>query len=146
MLSVEYKFSFLQVDIQFDVPKCIQFQKQKFKTLVVFLSIFVADTKRFFSYNFRFPLRFALTDFTSNYDALLEMLGRVHYGFMIKEIIFYRCDVSPFTRAPRHFIKKITLNHSYITLYHKKRDKKSKSINLIFPFDSGLYTTVYTTR
>ena len=114
--------------------------------LVVFLPIFMADTKIFFSYNFGFPLRFALTNFTSNYDALLEILGRVHYGFMIKELISYRCKISLFTRAPRHFIKKITLNHSYITFYHRNRDQTSKSINLIFSLDSGLCTTVHTTR
>ena len=54
------KFSFLSVNIWFDVTKCRFIVKySSFKTLVVFLAIFVADTKITFVYNFVAP--FVLT-------------------------------------------------------------------------------------
>ena len=57
-MLVRGKFSFLYVDIWFDVAKCKFIVKNSsFKTLVVFLPIFVADTKITFVYNFVAPLR-----------------------------------------------------------------------------------------
>ena len=51
------KFSFLNVDIWFDVTKCKFIAKNSsFELLVVFPSIFVADTKITFFYNFVAPL------------------------------------------------------------------------------------------
>ena len=51
------KFSFLSVNIWFDVMKCKFIVKySNFKMLVVFLPIFVADTKVTFVYNFVAPL------------------------------------------------------------------------------------------
>ena len=51
------KFSFLYVDIWFDVTKCKFIVKNSsFEMLVVFLHIFVADTKITFVYNFVAPL------------------------------------------------------------------------------------------
>ena len=51
------KFSFLYVDIWFDVTKCKFIVKNSsFEMLVVFSSIFVADTKITFVYNFVAPL------------------------------------------------------------------------------------------
>lgn len=107
--------------------------------LVVFLPIFVADIKIFSCYNFGFPLRSALTDFTSNYEELLEILGRRNYGFMINEFISYRRKISLFTRAPRHFIKKL-LWTIFISLFII--EKQNLSI-LFFPLIQGcvqLYT------
>ena len=52
------KFSFLYVDIWFDVMKCrFNVKDSSFKMLAVFLPIFVADTKISFVYNFIAPLR-----------------------------------------------------------------------------------------
>ena len=52
------KFSFLYVDIWFDVTKCKFIVKNSsFEMLVVFSPIFVADTKITFVYNFVAPLR-----------------------------------------------------------------------------------------
>ena len=52
------KFSFLNVDIWFDVTKCKFIVKNSsFKMLVVFSPIFVADTKITFVYNFVASLR-----------------------------------------------------------------------------------------
>ena len=51
------KFSFLYVDIWFDVTKCKFIVKNSsFEMLVVFSHIFVADTKITFVYNFVAPL------------------------------------------------------------------------------------------
>ena len=51
------KFSFLPVDIWFDLTKCkFTVKHSSFKMLVVFLLIFVADTKKTFVYNFVAPL------------------------------------------------------------------------------------------
>ena len=51
------KFSFLYVDIWFDVTKCKFIVKNSsFEMLVVFSPIFVADTKITFVYNFVAPL------------------------------------------------------------------------------------------
>ena len=51
------KFSFLDVDIWFDVTECKFIMKNSsFKMLVVFSPIFVADTKITFVYNFVAPL------------------------------------------------------------------------------------------
>ena len=51
------KFSFLYVDIWFDVMKCKCIVKNNsFEMLVVFSPIFVADTKITFVYNFVAPL------------------------------------------------------------------------------------------
>ena len=51
------KFSFLYVDIWFDVTECKFIMKNSsFKMLVVFSPIFVADTKITFVYNFVAPL------------------------------------------------------------------------------------------
>ena len=51
------KFSFLYVDIWFDVTECKFIMKNSsFKILVVFSPIFVADTKITFVYNFVAPL------------------------------------------------------------------------------------------
>ena len=55
MLLVRDKFSFLYIDIWFDVTEC-KFIMKYFKMLVVFLPIFVADTKITFIYNFVAPL------------------------------------------------------------------------------------------
>ena len=53
------KFSFLYVDIWFDVTECKFIMKNmSFKVLVVFSPIFVADTKITFIYNFVAPLIF----------------------------------------------------------------------------------------
>ena len=52
------KFSFLYEDISFDVIKCKFIVKNSiFKMLVVLQSIFVADTKINFIYNFVAPLK-----------------------------------------------------------------------------------------
>ena len=52
------KFSFLDVDIWFDVAKCKFIVKHSnFKMLVAFSPIFVTDTKITFVYNFVAPLR-----------------------------------------------------------------------------------------
>ena len=57
MLLVRGKFSFLYVDIWFDVTKCKFIVKSSnFKLLLVFSPIFVADTKINFVYNFVAPL------------------------------------------------------------------------------------------
>ena len=51
------KFSFLYVDIWFDVTKCkFNVKGSSFEMLVVFSPIFVADTKITFVYNFVAPL------------------------------------------------------------------------------------------
>ena len=51
------KFSFLSVNIWFDVTKCKFIVKcSSFKMLVAFLPIFVADTKITFVYDFVAPL------------------------------------------------------------------------------------------
>ena len=51
------KFKFLYVDIWFDVTECKFVTKNScFKTLVVFASTFVADTKITFGYSFVAPL------------------------------------------------------------------------------------------
>ena len=47
------KFSFLYVDLCFDVTKCkFNVKNSSFEMLVVFSAIFVADTKTTFLYNF----------------------------------------------------------------------------------------------
>ena len=52
------KFSFLFVDIWFNVIKCKFIVKNSsFEMLVVFLPIFVANTKITFVYNFVAPLK-----------------------------------------------------------------------------------------
>ena len=52
------KFSFLDVDIWFDVTKCrFIVENSSFKMLVVFSSIFLGDTKMTFVYNFVALLR-----------------------------------------------------------------------------------------
>ena len=58
ILLLRRKFSFLFIDIWFDVTK-YQFimQNSSFKMLVVFSSIFVEDTKITFVYNFVVPLK-----------------------------------------------------------------------------------------
>ena len=56
-MLVRGKFSFIYVDIWFDVTKCnFFFEKQQFEMLVVFSPIFVADTKAICVYNFVAPL------------------------------------------------------------------------------------------
>ena len=56
------KFSFLYVDVWFDVMKCKCIVKNNsFEMLVVFSPVFVADTKITFIYNFVAPLRFSLS-------------------------------------------------------------------------------------
>lgn len=51
------KFSFLYIDIYYDVPKCkFIMQNSTFRMLVVFPVIFVADTKLIYGYNFVTPL------------------------------------------------------------------------------------------
>ena len=51
------KFNFLYADIWIDETKCKFIVKNRhFEMLVVFLSIFVADTKITFVYNFVAPL------------------------------------------------------------------------------------------
>ena len=58
MLLVGDKFSFLYVDIWFDVTKCkFNVKDCSFEMLVVFSPIFVADTKITFVYNFVSPLK-----------------------------------------------------------------------------------------
>ena len=57
ILLVRGKFSFLYVDICFDVTKCtFTVKHSSFKMLVVFSPMFVADTKITFVYNFVAPL------------------------------------------------------------------------------------------
>ena len=57
VLLVKGNFSFLFVDIWFNMTNCKFIVKNSsFKMLVVFLPIFVADTKITFSYNFVAPL------------------------------------------------------------------------------------------
>ena len=57
ILVLRGKFSFLFVDIWFYVTKYqLIMQNRSFKMLVVFSSIFVADTKITFVYNFVVPL------------------------------------------------------------------------------------------
>ena len=57
MLLVRDKFSFLYIDIWFDVIECkFIIENSSFKMLVVFSPIFVADTKITFVYNFVAPL------------------------------------------------------------------------------------------
>ena len=52
------KFSFLYVDLCFDVTKCkFNVKNSSFEMLVVFSPIFVADTKITFVYNFVAPLK-----------------------------------------------------------------------------------------
>ena len=52
------KFSFLYVDIWLDLTKCKSILKNSsFKMLVVLSSIFVADTKVTFAYDFVAPLK-----------------------------------------------------------------------------------------
>ena len=52
------KFSFLYVDIWFDVTKCkFNVKNGSFEMLVVFSPIFVEDTKITFAYNFVAPLK-----------------------------------------------------------------------------------------
>ena len=52
------KFSFLYVDIWLDLTKCKSIlKKSSFKMLVVLSSIFVADTKVTFAYDFVAPLK-----------------------------------------------------------------------------------------
>ena len=52
------RFSFLYVDIWFDLAKCKFIVKNStYKMLVVLLPIFVADTKITFVYNFVAPLK-----------------------------------------------------------------------------------------
>ena len=53
------RFSFLYLDIWFNVTKCKFIVKNRsFEMLVVFSPIFVADTKITFVYNFVAPLNF----------------------------------------------------------------------------------------
>ena len=55
------KFSFLYVDIWFNVTKCKFIVKNSsFEMLVVFSPIFVADTKTTFVHNFVGPLKTAI--------------------------------------------------------------------------------------
>ena len=57
VLLVKGSFSFLFKDIWFDMTNCKFIVKNNsFKMLVVFLPIFVADTKITFAYNFLAPL------------------------------------------------------------------------------------------
>ena len=57
ILLVRGKFSFLYVDIWFDVTKCKSIGKNSsFKVLLMFSPVFVADTKTTFVYNFVAPL------------------------------------------------------------------------------------------
>ena len=57
ILLVREKFSFLYVDIWFDVAECKFIMKNSsFKILVVLSTIFVTDTKITFVYNFVAPL------------------------------------------------------------------------------------------
>ena len=52
------KFSFLYVDIWFDVTKCkFNVKNSSFEMLVVFSPIFVEDKKITFAYNFVAPLK-----------------------------------------------------------------------------------------
>ena len=51
------KFSFLYVDIYSNVPKGKYILKNKFRILVVFPTVFVADTKIIYGYNFAAPLQ-----------------------------------------------------------------------------------------
>ena len=61
MLVVKGKFSFLSLNIWFDVTKCkFNVKYSSFKMLVVFSLIFVADTKITFVYNFVAPLKATL--------------------------------------------------------------------------------------
>ena len=57
ILLVRGKFSFLYVDIWFDVTKCKSIGKNSsFKVLLMFSPVFVADPKTTFVYNFVAPL------------------------------------------------------------------------------------------
>ena len=73
------KFSFLYVDLCFDVTKCkFNVKNSSFEMLVVFSPIFVADTKITFVYNFVAPLK-----------NLLLLLFKFHYhGFKLLSYIF----------------------------------------------------------
>ena len=69
------KFSFLYVDIWFDVTKCKFIVKNSsFEMLVVFSPIFVADTKITFVYNFVAPLMVCqeIAKFDDHNIAVLE--------------------------------------------------------------------------
>ena len=54
------RFNFLQVGIYFDGLRCEFSSKNKFKILVLYLPIFVADTKIIFGYDFVAPLKLFL--------------------------------------------------------------------------------------
>ena len=65
MLLVTGKFSFLYVDIWFDMTKCKFIMKNSsFKMLVVFSPSFVTDTKITFVYNFVAPLNADKTNYS----------------------------------------------------------------------------------
>ena len=71
------KFSFLYVDIWFDVTKCKFFcGKQQFEILIVFSPIFV-DTEIIFVYNFVAPLKFNI----SSYQNIC--FGKTHVPLII---------------------------------------------------------------
>ena len=67
------KFSFLYVDIWFDVTECKFIMKNSsFKMLVVFSPIFVADTKIAFIYNSVAPLMFFVAVILTASDLYTE--------------------------------------------------------------------------
>ena len=72
------KFSFLYVDICFDVTKCKFIGKNSsFEMLVVFSSIFVTDTKITFVYNFVAPYRSRFYRLHERFHFIVELsLGR----------------------------------------------------------------------
>ena len=79
MLLVIGKFSFLYVDIWFNVTKCKFIVKNSsFKTFVGFSPIFVADTKITFVYNSVAPLKETLTSH--------KLIDSCQYSLSLKKI------------------------------------------------------------
>ena len=97
MLLVKGKFSFLYVDIWFDVTECKFIMKNSsFKMLVAFSPIFVVDTKITFSYNFVAPLKYGYRiplrdiflacsrDIIITYFSLIRSVLKLHcWGFSL---------------------------------------------------------------
>ena len=83
------KFSFLYVDIWFDVTKCKFIVKNSsFKMLIVFLLIFVADTKITLVYNFVAPLK--LHRYNGNMETLIVIKNDITKKLMMTQIKMYK--------------------------------------------------------
>ena len=119
MLLEKHKFSFLYVDIWFDVAKCKFIVKNSsFKMLVVFSPIFMVDTNITFIYNFIAPLTIS---FKGNYFVYLGRLVGLKTLQRLTLIAFLSTGVSD------------TSEHKFLWRSAKRQQKTTKNHNN-FPF------------